>query len=114
MTPLDVILSYARDAHEDYLNVEQTSIEADMLIAIVKTLGRMNACVLATKDIVYEFNINREVNEKWKSNAVGKLVARLWFRAKRNNMGLGGWLIDKQKLDRLCKRYNIRREVLLQ
>ncbi len=108
LSRLENIISYAKDAYEVHRDAELVSVEAEILIEILKCKGKMRGGVLPTSTLTNEFNMDRDSNERWKSIQVGRVMSRLGFRPKRSSDGgRSGWLIDKALLSKLCKRYGI-------
>ena len=107
MNGLENILEFAKQAFQSYNDEDEVSPESEMLLAIIKARRTVDNPVVPTNIIANEFNLERETNERWKTNAVGRLVKRLGFNAKRTSSGRGGFLLTQKHLDRLSKRYNI-------
>lgn len=112
MSKLENIISFAKDAFSAYNDVEMVSIEAEMLIAVLRCKTLMRGGVMPTGVLTNEFNMNREASERWKTIQVGRVMSRLGFKPKRSNDGRAGWSVDKTLLGKLMKRYTITEETL--
>ena len=109
---LNNILEFAKQSFQSYNDEDEVSPEAEMLLAIIRARRTVDNPAVPTNLIANEFNLEREVNERWKTNAVGRLIKRLGFNAKRTSTGRGGFLITQKHLTRLSKRYNISEDSL--
>ena len=110
MSKLENIISFAITQFEAYQDTEQTSVEAEMLITVLKSKTLMRGGVMPTGVLTNEFNMNREANERWKTIQVGRVMSRLGFRPKRSNDGRSGWMVEKSLLTKLLTRYGIKDE----
>ena len=115
ITPLDNIISYAKDSFESYHFEEDVSEEAMILLAIIqcKNTGKVNQDRVSTESIAYEFNLDKPYSDSWKSERVGRIVKRLGFTPCRMNTGKSGWKLDFDKLYRLMARYRVDKEKLV-
>lgn len=109
---LNNILEYAKQAFQSYNDEDEVSPEAELLLSIIRSRNLINQPVVPTSVIANDFNMGRETNERWKTNAIGRLIKRLGFYPKRTSEGRGGFLITQKHLDRLRQRYNIIEKVV--
>ena len=107
MSKLENIISYAKEAYEVHRDVELVSVEAEMLLTLLRCKSYMKTGVVSTGVITNEFNMYREAQERWKTIQVGRVMSRLGFRAKRGSDGRAGWNLDKTLLGKLSKRYGV-------
>jgi hypothetical protein len=107
LSKLENIISYAKEAFEVHRDVELVSVEAEMLITLLRCSKYMKAGVVSTGVITNEFNMYREAQERWKTIQVGRVMSRLGFRAKRSSEGRAGWSLDKVLMKRLTSRYGV-------
>jgi hypothetical protein len=107
MSKLENIISYAKEAFEVSRDVELVSVEAEMLITLLRCSKYMKAGVVSTGVITNEFNMYREAQERWKTIQVGRVMSRLGFRAKRGSDGRAGWSLDKILMKKLTTRYGV-------
>jgi hypothetical protein len=114
-TPLQNIISYAKDSFESYHYEEDVSEEAMVLLAIIqcKNMNKVNQDKVSTENISYEFNLDKPYSDSWKSERVGRIVKRMGFTPCRMNTGKSGWKLDLDKLYRLMKRYRVDRDKLV-
>ena len=119
MNIFDGIVSYAKSSYEDYKNEDQVSIEADVLQALVRAVGIIRSTPLfkqgtvPTNIVASQFNLDREPNEKWKTNAIGRRLSNMGFQPKRCFDSRGGFYIDRGLLTKLLNRYGIKEEMVL-
>jgi hypothetical protein len=101
------ILEYARKTYENRLNVEETSVEAEVLECIVKIAPYVENSFIETKEVAKKFNEERNEKERWKTRSIGRLIRRLGLDPKRGTGGKRGWIWDQKRIDYLCKRYRV-------
>jgi hypothetical protein len=107
MSVLDSLISYARDSFASYKDEEEVSIEAEVLMSIIKCRGHVRDGRVSTQVVTLEYNMDRPQSEALKSIAIGRVIKRLGFRSKRTAEGLSGFVYDAKVIDRLRKRYNV-------
>lgn len=107
MSKLENIISYAKAAFIIHQDSELVSVEAEILLAVLRAKNLVRGGVLPTGVLTNEFNMTRESTERWKTIQVGRVMSRLGFRPRRSNDGRAGWALDKTLLGKLIKRYNI-------
>jgi hypothetical protein len=107
MSKLENVIGFAMSQFEVFKDSESVSMEAEMLLAVIRGKSLMRGGVMPTGVLTNEFNMNREASERWKTIQVGRVMSRLGFRPKRSNDGRAGWAIDKTLLSKLCKRYTV-------
>lgn len=114
-SPLDNIISYAKESYEGYHFEEDVSEEAMILLAILqcKSTGKVNQDRVSTESITYEFNLGKPYSDAWKSERVGRIVKRLGFTPCRMNTGKSGWKLNLDKLRRLMDRYRVDKDKLV-
>jgi len=101
------ILTYARDAFEASMDEERTSIEAQILTAILETKPYLETGKFSTTTVTEKFNEGRSEREKWVSRSVGRMLKRLGFKPKRMTGGASGWVWEEDRIKRLVKRYGL-------
>ena len=101
------ILSYASDAYQIKMDEEETSIESEILYAIIKSHPNLEGGKLSTQSISDAFNEGRSEREAWNIRSVGRVVERLGLQKKRMTGGKSGWVWDNNRIKRLCERYAI-------
>lgn len=101
------IVEYARKVYEKRLEIEETSLEAEVLRCIVDYGSEVENQFIETKAIANLFNESREEREKWKTTSVGRLIRRLGLDTKRGSGGKRGWKWDTKRIDYLKKRYGV-------
>lgn len=100
------ILEYAIEEGKKQSLLDETSYEAEVLQIIVDLSLEQQSRFISTSSITSRFNAIREKNDWWRSTTIGKIVRRLGFPLKRTKRSRG-IEIEKNRLLRLCKRYNI-------
>jgi len=101
------ILAYARDAFESSMDEERTSIEAQILTAILEVKPYLETGKFSTTTVTERFNEGRSEREKWVSRSVGRMMKRLGFKPKRMTGGASGWVWEEDRIKRLVKRYGL-------
>jgi hypothetical protein len=107
MSVLDSVIAYAKDSYSSYKDEEEVSMEAEVLMAIIKCKSHVREGRVSTQTVTIEFNLDRSTNEALKSITVGRVIKRLGFRSKRTAEGLSGFVYDANVINRLRKRYNV-------
>jgi len=103
----EAIISYARKLHNERIDAEETSIEAEVTETIAKCAGSVVNNRFSTAIIRETFNQPRPEKEKWKTTSIGWVIKRLGFKKKRMQDGTRGWLWNERLLRRWMKRYGI-------
>lgn len=101
------ILEYAKKTYEKRLDIEETSLEAEVLQYIVDLEPEVENQFIETKAVANKFNEGRSDKEKWKTRSIGYLIRRLGFEPKRGTGGVRGWKWDSKRIEYLKKRYRI-------
>ena len=101
------ILTYARDAFETSMDEERTSIEAQILTAILETKPYLESGKFSASSVADKFNASRSEREKWRAESIGRVIRRLGFKAKRLTGGARGYLYEEERVNRLAKRYGL-------
>jgi len=104
---IESIVSSAKDAYESVMDEEKTSVEAQILMAILKTRPYLELGKLPTSVVTEKFNEGLTEREKWGNRSIGRLMKRLGFRAKSLTGGNRGWVWEEARIMRLVKRYGI-------
>jgi hypothetical protein len=102
---VEAIVSSAKDAYESVMDEEKTSVEAQILMAILKTRPYLELGKFPTSVVMEKFNEGLTEREKWGNRSIGRLLKRLGFRAKRLTGGSRGWVWEEARIMRLTKRY---------
>jgi hypothetical protein len=101
------IIAYARDAFEVSMDEERTSIEAQILTAILETKPYLESGKFSASSVADNFNASRSEREKWRAESIGRIIKRLGFKAKRLTGGARGYLYEEERVKRLAKRYGL-------
>jgi len=103
----DNIISYARDVHQERLDEEEASVEAEISGVIAKCGLYVAQGRFPTSKVKELFNLNRIDNEKWKTTSIGRVVKRLGFKKTRMPDSSRGFVWNQRLVDKLVKRYHI-------
>jgi len=105
------IVKYARDVWDDYQNAEDTSVEAQVLLAVLdcERNGFLTGqpARFSTTDVARYFNVDRDTREQWKPANVGRILVRMGFKSSRLSNGRKGYSYDEKRINRLKERYNV-------
>lgn len=111
---LNNIIEYAKTVYEEQKDDEATSIEAEILKAILRCKNDVEGNLLLLKFIVATFNEDRDKSDQYKSQKVSGLVLRLGFKKKRSGKGgYTGFVWDTSRLRKLCNRYGFNADLYL-
>ena len=101
----DNIVSYAIDMWRDRNEEDATSVEAEILSAIIQCKDTLETGKFSTRLVTQFFNGPKPENEHWKSRSIGRVIKRLGFKAKRLTGGRRGWIFDSRRIDKLTEQY---------
>jgi hypothetical protein len=100
-----IIIDYAKTVAGQQLTEENTSIEADIVLAILDCYSTVENCYVANEVIEAEFNKNRPVRERLEGESLTKRIAALGLKRIRGKTGKRGFEWNSKKLEVLCKRF---------
>jgi len=102
----EVIISYAKDLHQSRLEEEKTTIEAQIVQALVECEQFVEQGRVSTEKVAEKFNEGRSEKERWKTRSVGKWLKKLGFKRARMPSGnVRGQRWDPVLVERLRRRY---------
>lgn len=87
------------------LDEEQTSIEAQVFEAILRSEAQIDAGKLSIRTVTENFNLGLPENEQVTPKFIGRRIAALGFEKCRMSGGLRGFFWTKELVDRLKARY---------
>jgi hypothetical protein len=94
-------------AEEEEKTEERTSVEAQMITAIVSAY-KGTSDRFTTEEITNTLNIGLSEGEVWKSRSVGKIVKRMGFpKILAGRERRAAYKFDKPLITRLCRRYSV-------
>ena len=102
----NTVVKYARGLYGSYMSREEVSVEAEVVLAMTKCKPVQTPKRMSTRDITFYFNELRESNERWRVSGVGRIVARLGLLPIRMADGRKGWCYERDKMEKLIRRYN--------
>jgi hypothetical protein len=101
------ILQYARSLYQTEQDADESSIEAEVTLALLECQDAIHNGVVKASDIRDEFNKGRAEKERWKTASVSSIVRRLGLHKKRTTDGSAGYLWDEANIRRKMRRYNL-------
>jgi hypothetical protein len=103
----EAVLSFAKDLHEQKLEEEEASEEAEILKAVIEIRDLVEKGRFSTKNVKESFNASRDEREQWGSKSIGSIVKRLGFKQARTTTGGRGFNWDENRVKRLAMRYRL-------
>jgi hypothetical protein len=101
----EAILEYAKENYQARLEEEQTTIEAQLVQAVLACENDVEQGKISTARITEKFNENKPEREQWKVQSVGYALKKLGFKSCRMPSGNFGKYWDASLIERLKKRY---------
>lgn len=106
----DVVVDYAKTVHGEQRTEENTSTEAEVLLALLDCCDLVECGIVPNSVVEAAYNRERPVKEQlWGKSLTGK-VAAMGFTRGRTRKGMRGFVWDTKKLTRLCERYGFNPE----
>ena len=105
----DTIVEFAHGVFQDQLEEEATTLEAEVVRALISCLDESDNDRVPTKSIVEKINKNRDERDRIRPQRVGWVLARLGFRKGRmpDANGSRAVIIDYDLISRLAFSYDI-------
>ena len=106
-------LDFVRDMDESKKNESGDCDEAVVVKSILSSMGKIENGHLLHADTLGVINAGRSERLKMSPQRLGKIARRLGFNPY-NQGSLRGIYIDQQLLERLCRRYGVKMEEIVQ
>jgi len=100
-------LSLIRDVERERLIEKSSTLEAEILMVIIKLWDGAERGILPVKRITDEFNMERSENMKITYQRIGRRLSAMGFGKAKTNDGASAILLDRENVQRMRQSYGL-------